>query len=167
MKSGEKPLPTELPSYQWLAESIIQYRSKVKRGFLKLSELGYLFGVGDVTYPLLYGAANEDLCYPALAVQKAVNPNNKPNQDTDFPWGEWEREAIIRNSCGLFTMRGQTFIVVVRGESYSAPFGRKTSMKGGTSNSSKTAIATVWRDSMPDEDGNHPMCVQFFKIIDD
>lgn len=161
-KSGEKPSPQDLPSFKWLAEAIVAYREDAGRGFRALSELGYLFGVGDEEFPLLYGTANDDLSYPSLAVQKAVNLSGNSS-----PWGEWEREAVIRNSCGLFTMRGQTFIVVVRGESYSAPYGRKKSMKGGTSNASKTAIAQVWRDSIPDGNGNHPMYVQFFKIIDD
>ncbi len=151
----------DLPSITCLAEAIVEYREN-KRGYIRnLSELGYLFSYGDVSsgaIPLMYGASGDDLSYAAQAVQKAAGAAE---------WGEWEREAVIRNSCGLFTTRGQTFIVVVRGESYSPPFGRKKSMKGGTSNSSKTAIAEVWRDSVEDNTGNHPMFVQFFKIIDD
>ena len=187
-KKGAKPSRKEMPSLTCLAEAIFAHRKKVNRGIRKLSELGYLFCYGDVDDPLLYGTEDDDLSYPAWAVQKAANLN--ANNAT--AWGEWEREAVIRNSCGLFTMRGQTFIVVVRGESYSPPFGRKKSMKGGTSNASKTAIANVWRDSIPQnydevEDyieshpnltdkeadnyrrshGRYPMYVQFFKIIDD
>ena len=187
VKKGVKPVRKELPSLTCLAEAIVKHREKVKRGSRSLSELGYLFRYGDVEDPLLYGTEDDDLSYPAWAVQKAANLG----KNNATIWGEWEREAVIRNSCGLFTMRGQSFIVVVRGESYSAPFGRKKSMKGGTSNSSKTAIANVWRDSVPqnyeevethiennhltgkDADnyrrshGRYPMYVQFFKIIDD
>jgi hypothetical protein len=186
---GAKPSRKDMPSLTCLAEAIFAHRKKVNRGIRKLSELGYLFCYGDVDDPLLYGTEDDDLSYPAFAVQKAMNPDTIANKAV---WGEWEREAVIRNSCGLFTMRGQTFIVVVRGESYSPPFGRKKSMKGGTSNASKTAIANVWRDSIPQnydevEDyieshpnltdkeadnyrrshGRYPMYVQFFKIIDD
>ncbi len=187
VKKGEKPSREDLPSLTCLAEAIVAHRGKVKRSIKKLSELGYLFRYGDVESPLLYGTEDDDLSHPAWAVQKAMNLTVK----NTALWGEWEREAVIRNSCGLFTMRGQSFIVVVRGESYSAPFGRKKSMQGGTSNSSKTAIANVWRDSIPqnyDEieayiekqnltgkaaddyrrtHGRYPMYVQFFKIIDD
>ena len=148
-----------MPSRNYLAESIIAYRKDMKRSFGKLSELGYLFSYGDYTgIPMLHGGEDDNVSYPVAAVAKTAKGSS---------WGEFEREAVIRNSCGLFTMRGQSFIVVVRGESYSAPFGRKKSMKGGTSNSSKTAIAEVWRDSIPDANGNHPMYVQFFKILDD
>lgn len=140
-------------SLRLLAEAVIDYRND--RGpFERLSQLGYLFDYGDDVF--LNG---EDKSFPAAAAANAAGG--------DRLFGEFEREAIIRNSCGLFTTRGQTFIVVVRGESYSPPFGRKTSISGGTSNASKTIIAQVWRDSVPDEDDNHPMYVQFFKIIDD
>jgi hypothetical protein len=183
-----------MPSVKYLAEAIIECREDMGRGFSKLSELGYLFVPGDYDgTPQLCGTvnANDNLSYAALAVQYAANVAKPDKKPLPTKWGEFEREAIIRNSCGLFTMRGQSFIVVVRGESYSAPFGRKKSMQGGTSNSSKTAIANVWRDSIPqnyDEieayiekqnltgkaaddyrrtHGRYPMYVQFFKIIDD
>ena len=97
--------------------------------------------------------------YALQAVQDSAESGNEE-------FGEFERESVIRNSCGLFTTRGQTFIIAVRGESYSPMFG-KTSVKGGSVNAAKTAVAQVWRDSEPDENGNHPIFIQFFKIIDD
>ncbi len=193
-KNKPVPQPQDMPSVKYLAEAIIECREDMGRGFSKLSELGYLFVPGDYDgTPQLCGTvnANDNLSYAALAVQYAANVAKPDKKPLPTKWGEFEREAIIRNSCGLFTMRGQSFIVVVRGESYSAPFGRKKSMLGGTSNSSKTAIANVWRDSIPQNfeeveayiakhkmsakaadnyrraHFRFPMYVQFFKIIDD
>ena len=151
---------TDMHSLNWLAEAVVEYRNDVGN-FTKLSELGYLFGYGENldSLPLLQGAKdNTAVSYPARAVANAA---------AKADWGEFERESIVRNACGLFTLRGQTFIVVVRAESYSPPFGRKKSIKDGTSNASKTAIAEVWRDSIPDANGKHPMYVKFFKILDD
>ena len=99
--------------------------------------------------------------YASRAVASSVKRG-----DSNMPFGEFERESVIRNSCGLFTTRGQTFIIAVRGEAYSPMFG-KTSVEGGSVNAAKTAVAQIWRDSEPDENGNHPVFVQFFKIIDD
>ena len=151
---------TDMDSLTCLAEAILDHRSEAG-DFTKLSDLGYLFGYGDVdpgTMPLLHGGVNDDVSFPVVAVANAA---------AKADWGEFERESIIRNSCGLFTMRGQTFIVVVRAESYSPPFGRKKSINNGTSNASRTAIAEVWRDSVPDANGKHPMYVKFFKILDE
>ena len=134
-----------------LAEALVTLRNG---GDLQtLSDLGYM--VNDSTP--LHG---EDVESPAiLALMDRVRNGE------DF--GEFERESLIRNSCGLFTTRGQTFIVAVRGESYSPMYGHKRSLSTGTCNASKTAVAQIWRDSEPDEDGKHPMFIQFFKIIDD
>lgn len=136
-----------------LATAITEARNN-DGNFCFLSELGYLFW--EPTSGSLTGSGNSS--YPVTAVKSTANK---------AVWGEFERESIIRNSAGLFTTRGQTFLIIVRGESYSPRFGRKKSMIGGTSNASKTAIAQIWRDTMPDKNGKHPVFVKFFKIIDD
>ena len=151
---------TEMNSLKYLAKALVDHRNEAG-GFTKLSDLGYLFGYGEDlgNLPVLQGSKDDKkVSYPARAVANAA---------AKADWGEFERESIVRNACGLFTLRGQTFIVVVRAESYSPPFGRKKSIKDGTSNASKTAIAEVWRDSIPDANGKHPMYVKFFKILDD
>ena len=126
--------------------------------FKTLSDLGYALGYGaDSATSRLQGG--DVTGYALQAVQDSAESGNEE-------FGEFERESVIRNSCGLFTTRGQTFIIAVRGESYSPMFG-KTSVKGGSVNAAKTAVAQVWRDSEPDENGNHPIFIQFFKIIDD
>ena len=136
-----------------VARAVMEYRKKSAAGvFENLSELGRIFKYGGVA---LNGA---DKGYVAKAVSNAARGDGR--------MGEFERESVVRNSCGLFTTRGQTFIIVVRGEAYSPMFG-KTSVEGGSVNAAKTAIAQIWRDSEPDKNGNHPVFVQFFKIIDD
>lgn len=92
----------------------------------------------------------------------------KADHDTSFLPDNRLREAAVRNSCGLFTTRGQTFTILLRGEAYS-PFYGKTDVKdeAGTTLASRLAIAQIWRDSEPDSDGVRPVFVQFFKILDE
>ena len=167
---------------EYLAQAIIDSRNHYG-SFCRLSELGYLFEEGDYEHgPWLHGGEDDEVAYPVAAVAEATGKSS---------WGEFEREAIIRNACGLVSVRGQSFIVVVRGESYSPFFGRKKSLDNGTCNAAKTAVAQVWRDTIPQnfyevEDyisgknwsesqaeqyrKDHyvfPMSVKFFKIIDD
>lgn len=169
-----------------LAFALIDYRSRFAGGsYTNLSQLGYIFNVGEDEEKNVFhlNGSVDPLSFAAEAVGNSVGG--------DF--GEWEREAVIRNSCGLFTTRGQTFIIAACGESYSPVFG-KTSVEGGAVNGSKTAIAQVWRDTVPEnldeveeyirnhsreldneEKRNeyrkkhyrYPKTIQFFKIIDD
>jgi hypothetical protein len=165
IKSGEERYRIDLEagaktdSLDLLAKAVLAYREDENGGggaFRKLSDLGKILRYGDGAVNRFHG---NGMSYAAKAIFNVAEGDNK--------YGEFERESIIRNSCGLFTVRGQTFIVVVRGESYSPLFGRRTSLKTGTTNAAKTAIAQVWRDTVPDKNGNYPMFVQFFKIIDD
>ena len=132
-----------------LAKALINCRQEAP--FEGLADLGYVFS-GD-------GASlvGDDI---GLAVEAVANTARNDN------FGEFEREAVIRNSCGLFTMRGQSFVIAVRGESYSPMYGRETSMEGGSVNAAKTAVAQIWRDTEPDATGKRPIFVQFFKLLD-
>lgn len=78
------------------------------------------------------------------------------------------REAVIRNTCGLFTTRGLNFTILLRGEAFT-PFFGKTDVKSdlGTTLASRSAIAQVWRDTEPDAGGKYPVFVHFFKIFDE
>lgn len=62
------------------------------------------------------------------------------------PACDLDREAIIGNSFGLFGTRQNIFYIVVRGER-------------------TTAVAMVWRDPYPNEDGNHPMFIRYLSIL--
>lgn len=78
------------------------------------------------------------------------------------------REALIRNTCGLFTTRGINMTILLRGEAFTPFFGRSDVRNDlGTTLASRSAIAQVWRDTEPDDDGKYPYFVQFFKIFDD
>ncbi len=79
-------------------------------------------------------------------------------------FGEFEREALLRNSCGLFSTRGNTFTILMRAESYSPTLYYKSTM-GGNPNSSAVAIAQIWRDTVKDTSGHYPVLIQFFKIL--
>ena len=142
----------------YLIADAINYSRNNRGNFCSVSELGYIFEepYAGGAAPL-YGDGNTRNC--VKAVKNAAGTNTR--------WGEWERESVIRNSSGLFTTRGQSYLIIVRGESYSPRFGHKRSMIGGNSNASKTAIAQIWRDTIPDKNGKHPIFVKFFKIIDD
>ena len=149
--------PTGTDSLKLFAEALLAFREDPEEDgrFSSLSDLGKIFLYGGDGDNMFHG----NMGYAAEGVFNAA-------REKDANYGEFERESVIRNSCGLFTTRGQTFIIAVRGESYSPMFG-KTSVKGGSVNAAKTAVAQVWRDSEPDENGNHPIFIQFFKIIDD
>lgn len=106
--------------------------------FTRLSQLGYAF---EAEPAILDGVAE---------------PSN------------YYREAAIRNSCGLFTTRGMTFTIIMRGEAFTPTFGRiAVSDEAGTTHATRTAIAQVWRDTEKNEDGIYPFFIQYFKILDD
>ena len=62
--------------------------------------------------------------------------------------GKWERDAIIANSAGLFTLRDQTYTILMRADSFTSGFGMEDVQKGSTLGTSY-AIAEVWRDPEP------------------
>lgn len=140
-----------------LAPAILQLH-KDEGGFTRLSDMGKFFTAGSG------GHLNGSSGMSDFAKVASYAAGGKAN--TAGTLGEFEREAMIRNSCGLFTTCGQSFIIVARGESYSPIFG-KTSIEGGTVNAAKTAIAHVRRDTGVDENGKHRIGILFFKIIDD
>lgn len=156
--SGAEPIGKDYANY--LADAILLERTAAGGSFQSVTNLCNIFNHGQGVFHLLNGPSNQR-SYAANAAAYAMDP---AGGQANF--GEFEREAIIRNSAGLFTTRGQSFIIAARGESYSPVFG-KTSVEGGSVNASKTAIAQIWRDSVTNQWGRHPVVIQFFKIIDD
>lgn len=111
--------------------------------------------------------------YMYLKARKEKNGNSEHWEvdgydlpDDSFLASEAEREAVIRNSCGLFTTRGQTFLVIMRGDAFTPRFGM-SGIKSGTVHASRMALAQIWRDSVADADGNHPCFVRFFKMLEE
>ena len=94
--------------------------------------------------------------------------NNEKQAITGFFTTNARREAAIRNSCGLFSTRGVNLSIIVRGEAFTPFFGRSDVRNDlGTTLASRAAYAQIWRDTEPDDDGNYPYFVQFFKIFDE
>ena len=94
--------------------------------------------------------------------------NDEKQAITGFFTTNARREAAIRNSCGLFSTRGVNLSIIVRGEAFTPFFGRSDVRNDlGTTLASRAAYAQIWRDTEPDDDGNYPYFVQFFKIFDE
>lgn len=134
-----------------LARALIySFDNEFEDGRLKLSDLGHLFD--SKSY---YDGAPYPDDIDTMLKNRGDNSNSA-------------REAIIRNSCGLFTTRGLDFTVIMRGEAFT-PFFGKTDVKSelGTTLASRMAVAQIWRDTEPDENGKYPVFVHYFKIFDD
>jgi hypothetical protein len=85
-------------------------------------------------------------------------------------FGEFEREAIIRNTCDLLTTRQQIFTIILRADSFSPKFGF-TDIKKGNVLATSHAVAQVWRDPVATDVGGgvkkHKCFVQYFKILEE
>lgn len=82
--------------------------------------------------------------------------------------GEFEREALIANAANLFTLREQTYTILLRADSFTSGFGMDDLEKGSTLGTAY-GIAEVWRDPEPTTiDGKkfHRMHIQNFKVLD-
>ena len=109
----------------------------------------------------------------AYLVGTALSGNpNSPN----WTFGEWEREALIANSANLFTLRDQTFTILLRADAFTSGFGMQDIQKGSTLGTAH-AIVEVWRDPEPLKVNNvvqkdsagkniHPMRILNFKILE-
>jgi hypothetical protein len=120
-----------------------------RKGIAKnLSDIGWLFDLG------------EEKIYEKFA-EKIFTETSDMNNNL-------AREAMIRNTCGLFTTRGVNMTILLRGEAFTPFFGRSDVRNDlGTTLASRSALAQVWRDTEPDEDGRYPFFIQYFKIFDD
>jgi hypothetical protein len=87
-----------------------------------------------------------------------------------------QREAVIRNSYRLFNPNQNLFVLLViaqsvidRGDSTfgSAPDYGRWDPQFDVITGEKRAVALVWRDPFPNENGRHEMFVQQLKILDD
>lgn len=135
----------------FIAESLfVAFENRCDGVASTLSDIGWLYDSGDES---LYGDIVDNLSKKGKGVYCASNQG---------------REAIIRNSCGLFTDRGLNYSLVMRGEAYTPLFGSgSVQSESGTTLSSREAFAQIWRDTLPDEDGNYPYFIQYFKIFDE
>jgi hypothetical protein len=82
-------------------------------------------------------------------------------------FGELEREALIRNACELLTTQQQTFLIILRADSFSPRYGMTTIRRGNVL-ASTHAVAQVWRDASPTPGlANHRCFVQILKTLSD
>ena len=76
---------------------------------------------------------------------------------------ELMKEAPIRNSAGLLTVRHHLFTILLAADSYSVGVGGE----GGHPLSTSKAAAEVWRDPFRDTNGNHRCLIRLLKMLDD
>lgn len=176
--------------------------SKLPGGLCRLSDFGKIYkvpgeGNGNREIVITESTRHSDLSKGAQILVAAIADSSDPltsvvsggtgfgsiiseaeqvkTENKNKRFGEFEREALIRNACGLFgDGGGQVFTIILRAESFSPDFGRTTVTKG-TVNAAKTAVAQVWRDNIPRETDIsnsrkvkiNPFIVRYFKIIDE
>lgn len=78
---------------------------------------------------------------------------------------DFERESLIRNTAGLLTARDNYFTVIIRADSFSAGVGGKVNK--GMSLATSRAVAEIWRDPIPDDNGNHKCFIRSFRFVED
>ena len=147
--------------------------------FERRSDLGRFFKDPDTTHlppqPPQLGVKNYSAAYSdPNPIQALLNSTRATGG-----FGEFEREALIRNACGLLTLRGQTFTVILRADAFAPRFGM-TGVKQGNVLATATAVAQIWRDTEPmitearnpvnnklEKTYNYPTFIQFFKILNE
>ena len=85
-------------------------------------------------------------------------------------FGEFEREAVVRNAIQLYTGRQQLFTIIVRGDAMTSQYGG--GMEAGQNLLNKaerlgscSAVFQVWRDPAPNANGLHPCFVRLCRIV--
>lgn len=85
-------------------------------------------------------------------------------------FGEFEREAVIRNACNLLTTRQQIFTIIMRADSFVPRFGF-SDIKQGNVLATAHAVVQIWRDPVATDYGGgvkkHKCYVQLFKLLDE
>ncbi len=168
------------------AQGYVDIRSAYPQSMDALKSLTFAFNDLPVNYPLKVNSLKrvkttdaarlaamllkDAPCYRLSDMARLFDGDNYDEVSTILAatygqnYGEFEREALLRNSCGLFSTRGNTFTILMRAESYSPTLYYKSTM-GGNPNSSAVAIAQIWRDTVKDTSGHYPVLIQFFKIL--
>lgn len=141
----------------------------IERGpYRRLSDLATLFqDAPQIGVPI--GTFNYGGQDPVQLLQRVAQPDG---------FGEFEREALIRNTCNLFSLRGQMFTIILRADSFAPTFGM-TGVKQGNVLATAATVAQVWRDTVPMmtearnaagqlvQTYNYPSFIQFFKILNE
>ncbi len=86
-------------------------------------------------------------------------------------WGDWvsgeevDKEAPLRNSVGLLTTRQNIFTIILAADSYAEPVGGLREGHYGSVRARARAIAVVWRDPWPDDEGKHQYFLRYFDLL--
>lgn len=84
-----------------------------------------------------------------------------------YPGGsDLDKEAFVRNAAGLFGLRQNFFVILLHAQTTKSI----TTQTGGSEVSvvaGVRAVAEVWRDPVPDEDGRHPCFIRTFKVLNE
>jgi hypothetical protein len=97
---------------------------------------------------------------PAHAIGEAIHAATGGN----WMFGEFEREALIRNTAELYTTRHQFFTIIVRADSLTTKYGFGD-VKNSHTLGSAQAVFQVWRDPVKGADGRHHCFVRLFKVL--
>jgi len=122
-----------------------QYLSALGNFWTNATPLGCMAGTA-ISAPL----GLSDPAYPASLISAVANP-----------FGEFEREAVIRNIANLYTTRQQIYTIIIRADALSASFGGMNPTSVGSS----YGVFQIWRDPEADANGNHPCFVRLCKIL--
>jgi hypothetical protein len=134
-------------------------RLQSKGPFTKVSDIGRIFQWSPVPHLGVYNqSTNPGLDEPAQLLAEIGGATG---------FGELEREALIRNACELLTTQQQTFLIILRADSFSPRYGMTTIRRGNVL-ASTHAVAQVWRDASPTPGlANHRCFVQILKTLSD
>lgn len=99
---------------------------------------------------------------PAFALSQAIF--DATGGSTNYAFGEFEREALIRNTAELYTTRQQFFTIIVRADSLTTKYGFGD-VKNSHTLGSAQAVFQVWRDPVKGADGKHHCFVRLFKVL--
>jgi hypothetical protein len=158
----ENPSTPTIPRVRMNGDSMVLANLVRRKGpFTNLSELGKIWNKPDVDQLGVFAQGN----LPA-----ANNPLYYIAQTCGAPgFGEFEREAAIRNTCNLLTTRQQIYTIILRADSF-VPRYAMTHIREGNVLATAQAVAQIWRDPVATDCGGvmkHKCFVQLFKLIDE
>lgn len=152
-----------------------------RRGLINLnSPFPELIDCGLLGSPIRYPEAGTRVTpQEVLRIANCISTNG-PYINVDeigaFPWREvldgrtdLERESVIAYSYQLFGTRQNLFVVILEAGPASRGAGRMAAEYEMATSwlSVERAVAVLWRDPFPDEEGQHTWLVRLYKRLDD
>jgi hypothetical protein len=140
-----------------------------KGGFTRISDLGRIWrDTGHLSASDGASAGALAVTEPAKLLERSCLASGPGI--TFGAFGEFEREAVIRNACNLLTTRQQIYTIILRADSFVPRFGM-TDVREGNVLATAQAVAQIWRDPVATDVGGgvrkHKCYVQLFKLLDE